>query len=114
MRISDWSSDVCSSDLKGLEGRERRQALAHARHIRPIFAAGKPCRGGRGHGAAVTSQAFRVDAVAEAGRRQGDRKSVVSGKSGSVRVDLGGRRILKIKTYTLVIKIHISNINKIH
>src|SRR3546814_11899330 len=32
-----------------------------------------------------------------AGRRQGDRKSVVQGKSVSVRVDLGGRRIIKKK-----------------
>src|SRR3546814_15333428 len=31
-------------------------------------------------------------------RREQDRKSVVSGKSVSVRVDLGGRRILKKKT----------------
>src|SRR3546814_21072517 len=28
---------------------------------------------------------------------KGDRKSVVSGKSGSVRVDIGGRRIIKTK-----------------
>src|SRR3546814_11397443 len=35
----------------------------------------------------------------DARRRHGeDRKSVVSGKSGSVRVDLGGRRIIKKKT----------------
>src|SRR3546814_17871775 len=32
-----------------------------------------------------------------AGHQAGDRKSVVSGKSVSVRVDLGGRRIIKIK-----------------
>src|SRR3546814_11996558 len=31
--------------------------------------------------------------------RQGDRKSVVSGKSVSVRVDLGGSRVLKQKQY---------------
>src|SRR3546814_11294806 len=31
-------------------------------------------------------------------QRSGDRKSVVSGKSVSVRVDLGGRRIIKKKT----------------
>src|SRR3546814_13772320 len=31
-------------------------------------------------------------------RAAGDRKSVVSGKSVSVRVDLGGRRIIKKKT----------------
>src|SRR3546814_13178299 len=30
-------------------------------------------------------------------RRRADRKSVVSGKSGSVRVDLGGRQIIKKK-----------------
>src|SRR3546814_12705932 len=33
-------------------------------------------------------------------RRLSDRKSVVSGKSVSVRVDLGGRRIIKKKTST--------------
>src|SRR3546814_12533839 len=33
-----------------------------------------------------------------AGGASGDRKSVVSGKSGSVRVDLGGRRIIKKQT----------------
>src|SRR3546814_12883268 len=31
------------------------------------------------------------------GNGNGDRKSVVKGKSGSVRVDLGGRRIIKKK-----------------
>src|SRR3546814_20207052 len=33
-------------------------------------------------------------------RKQGDRKSVVSGKSVSVRLDLGRRRILKNNNYT--------------
>src|SRR3546814_9251422 len=32
MRISDWSSDVCSSDLRGLDGRYAR-APEHARGI---------------------------------------------------------------------------------
>src|SRR3546814_17654602 len=32
MRISDWSSDVCSSDLGGL-GRSRPQALAETVHL---------------------------------------------------------------------------------
>src|SRR3546814_16331572 len=35
--------------------------------------------------------------VLEAARRHGDRKRVVEGKSVSVRVDLGGRRIIKNK-----------------
>src|SRR3546814_20975534 len=34
----------------------------------------------------------------------GDRKSVVSGKSVSVRVDLGGRRIIKKKQISIVIE----------
>src|SRR3546814_15183916 len=82
MRISDWSSDVCSSDLHGTGGAEgiarlgttvrRRRARLPARRLlrRPGH--------DRGHAA---------DGA--------DRKSVVSGKSVSVRVDLGGRRIIK-------------------
>src|SRR3546814_10937129 len=74
MRISDWSSDVCSSDL----GRA-------ARPTAPGRARGRPGRRAR-----------------RAGRRRpracrADRKSVVKGKSVSVRVDLGGRRIIKKK-----------------
>src|SRR3546814_16859236 len=39
------------------------------------------------------------DGASASGEREGvDRKSVVSGKSVSVRVDLGGRRIIKKKT----------------
>src|SRR3546814_15049450 len=43
-----------------------------------------------------------LDVISDADRRKGgavrvDRKSVVSGKSVSVRVDLGGRRIIKKK-----------------
>src|SRR3546814_10835026 len=43
MRISDWSSDVCSSDLSELgglglaEGREKVEAWAQARHRRSPF-----------------------------------------------------------------------------
>src|SRR3546814_3974859 len=35
MRISDWSSDVCSSDLPGSSGRDPRAALGveSARHV---------------------------------------------------------------------------------
>src|SRR3546814_9625107 len=36
----------------------------------------------------------------QGGVSKGDRKSVVSGKSVSVRVDLGGRRVIKKKTST--------------
>src|SRR3546814_5062642 len=107
MRISDWSSDGCSSDLIAIAG-------GHS--------------GGRGHGKQCgwppsrgPLQAENEDmslsdvAIRNAKPRakpykmgdslglfllvqpSGDRKSVVSGKSVSVRVDLGGRRIIQQK-----------------
>src|SRR3546814_18165715 len=89
MRISDWSSDVCSSDLEipdhgcarsrqwpdeGLlrsvgdsQSHADRRPSAQHRHCRHLRATDK------------------------------DRTSVVQGKSVSERVDLGGRCIIKIK-----------------
>src|SRR3546814_7274183 len=75
MRISDWSSDVCSSDLHPGEDRQgARRALPD-----PTGPVGQ-------------AQRSLADALR---RHEADRKSVVSGKSVSVRVDLGGRRIIK-------------------
>src|SRR3546814_13028059 len=71
MRSSDWSSDVCSSDLL-------RQRLFFQ----------------QGRGQAFEAVA-RVPDVAVDLHLGEDRKSVVSGKSVSVRVDLGGRRLNK-------------------
>src|SRR3546814_10208150 len=85
MRISDWSSDVCSSDLWGdrsRRSRDRRRAACPTGASRP----------------APTSRRSR-ERARKARARQGDRKSVVSGKSVSVLVDLGGRGIIKIKKY---------------
>src|SRR3546814_13963848 len=98
MRISDWSSDVCSSDLApgggmqktggaGFElrppARARRSQWIMARHGLDRLPArrgpGQPAR------AASGSAAWR------------ERKSVVVGKSVSVGVDPGGRRLLKKK-----------------
>src|SRR3546814_8323590 len=79
LRSSDWSSDVCSSDLDLSRSRQdpQRQARAHQRLRRTEENDAAATDRGRGtHG------------------RQ-DRKSVVSGKSVSERVDLGGRRIIK-------------------
>src|SRR3546814_1336824 len=84
MRISDWSSDVCSSDLDDV-----RLVLAQDGIARPSRSIGE----------------FADDGVRPSGRRDArgvlrherDRKSVVSGKSVSVRVDLGGRSIIKKK-----------------
>src|SRR3546814_18478657 len=96
MRISDRSSDVCSSDLldRRLLDRLRRVEIGLARAQRDDAAAGAlqlGRLGGDGDGRG------RLDAV-ETRRDEGqDRQSVVSGKSVSVRVDLGGRRIIKKK-----------------
>src|SRR3546814_11351148 len=89
MRISDWSSDVCSSDLGRRVaapriGDRRDRLVDRARYVerddpRPMLGAGEP---------------FGALRVGDDQRRL-DRKSVVAGKSVSVRVDLGGRRIIK-------------------
>src|SRR3546814_19077101 len=89
MRISDWSSDVCSSDLIfpannfGHFHPMPRQPLKHA----GLLGDASPQKGVAAgmfntHGKVATTV---------------DRKSVVWGKSVSVRVDLGGRRIIKKK-----------------
>src|SRR3546814_13265513 len=116
MRISDWSSDVCSSDLHDLA----RRAYAGCRHgdepalgllprrrtqpqgsaepdglliggIRPVAVIGdeNPSPEGEGFNRVATRA---QDPYADI-----DRKSVVKGKRVSVRVDLGGRRIIKKK-----------------
>src|SRR3546814_14229238 len=98
MRISDWSSDVCSSDLLGplcrtarrRDGRLRKRPVGPARLSAILYV---PRRApGRRHRPPPLSLE----------PREGDRKSVVSGKSVSVRVDLGGRRSIKKKKNTEV------------
>src|SRR3546814_11860971 len=98
LRISDWSSDVCSSDLRfrrtgkhgpadGGEPRRRRPRDDRQRS--------EPRRRGRLRGDAWGASGER--AGEPRAERRGDRKSVVEGKSVYVRVDLGRRRILKKK-----------------
>src|SRR3546814_20794301 len=97
MRISDWSSDVCSSDLHfGIERLRQVHAvdLVPAPLILLILAVTEACfpvPAVRNLAAQARPTADRLALVI------GDRKSVVKGKSGSVRVDLGGRRLLKKK-----------------
>src|SRR3546814_15460915 len=96
MRISDWSSDVCSSDLALADLRNARQhRIILCRQADHMVAAvllfqivGKRI----GHDVGSKAQLRyppHLDHI--------DRKSVVSGKSVSVRVDLGGRRIITKK-----------------
>src|SRR3546814_15645979 len=85
MRISDWSSDVCSSDLSASEPDGPRTIML-TNDLLPGIAGidrSKLCDCDF-----LTWGYWAADA---------DRKSVVWGKSVSVRVDLGGRRIIKKK-----------------
>src|SRR3546814_16170612 len=92
MRISDWSSDVCSSDLQpqGFPQRGREIRPPHAGEQRwPQPVLDQLRENPRSH--------RKADVQPGRGSAAGDRKSVVKGKSVSVRVDLGGRRIIKKK-----------------
>src|SRR3546814_18422289 len=86
MLISDWISDVCSSDLGsgGLSTPGRASAPARRR-------AGGVGAALRHHGVMLLFLLVRRPPL------PADRKSVVLGKSVSVRVDLGGSRIIKKK-----------------
>src|SRR3546814_13694119 len=113
MRISDWSSDVCSSDLAKLGRRHAAEAVV-------IFA---PHRGGQhralgsnrirpgpdqrqtefGIGEPTAFVALDIDRTAKVVALQQAvraRKRVVEGTSVSVRVGLGGRPIIKNKNNT--------------
>src|SRR3546814_15648301 len=99
MRISDWSSDVCSSDLLGHLG---VQALAHLgsamvhQHRAVTVHMHQSTR-------LIEGRHIERNAKLHGCERQPffkDRKSVVQAKSVSVRVDLGGRRLLPKNTTT--------------
>src|SRR3546814_18377766 len=98
MRISDWSSDVCSSDLGKCEKQRGNAERGEKARGQPLEKKHELCK-----------RTLQRDATCKCRvglegpfRRQAhtDRKSVVSGKSVSVRVDLGGRRIIKKKKNT--------------
>src|SRR3546814_12500132 len=91
MRISDWSSAVCSSDLR--TGRSADQRLQYRK-------SGAISAGAKTDFTSAKTPHLRSFAVSPAApsARKADRKSVVTGKGGSVRVDLGGRRNQQNKT----------------
>src|SRR3546814_14489810 len=114
MRISDWSSDVCSSDLYRFAARmaasQRGQRIAellerigrrhhrsdgslsdHLRHVRPRACTVRAARD-------AADDALRSPALREVGRGQAtngaiDRQHVVEGRGVSVGVASGGRRM---------------------
>src|SRR3546814_7996390 len=106
LRISDWSSDVCSSDLSvyivrcpaaSLVRTTRTGAPPHDPYHRSSGWQ-RRAQAGRTLGAPVDGvPAERLHRARRCRHRHGprDRKSVVEGKSVSVRVDLGGLRIIK-------------------
>src|SRR3546814_18010532 len=120
MRISDWSSDVCSSDLLlvsfpfglgfALAG-NAYVALAcfvvvkftMTLHLGPIIALCFAQVPGtmRAMMSATINMVIGLAGVGLGGTV--DRKSVVSGKGVSVRVDLGGGRIFKTQRHTPII-----------
>src|SRR3546814_19482425 len=98
MRISDWSSDVCSSDLCAIPA---SPAATGVRGDPELLRGGGPVNGAPGDQipSPQPRAAARRGGAIQAGdprrfafRHRQDRKSVVSGKSVSVRVYLGGRR----------------------
>src|SRR3546814_16152348 len=109
MRIRDWSSDVCSSDLLGI--RQEVRGLIGEEDIHAVLAVAfrqfqlrrsdlssqsveRSLGGCQGDGISdVNGDAALVPAFPP---RQ-DRQRVVKGKRVSVRVDLVGRRIIKKK-----------------
>src|SRR3546814_18094745 len=133
MRISDWSSDVCSSDLLahttidlvttlfaseldiGLEGANepRRRLLSQIKHFIEANLDDDSLSPGQIAAAHYISvrqlhQLFQTEGssvstwirtrrLEQCRRMLTERKSVVSGKRGSGRVDFGGRRIKKKK-----------------
>src|SRR3546814_18125695 len=108
MRISDWSSDVCSSDLlRRRAGRDYGCAAGPDDHAgaagsRQPAVLGRRRRGPALHRHRLSARGAAAQCAARALRRRGtcapgDRKSVGEGKSVSVRVDLGGGRTIKKK-----------------
>src|SRR3546814_18181806 len=102
MGISDWSSDVCSSDLHKsdmsltyyLTASDSRRSLSGNRAAGPA----------QGETRSMLACLILGDSFAQgtawelrSALDSRDRKSVVSGKGLSVRVDLGGRRNINKK-----------------
>src|SRR3546814_11551508 len=93
MRISDWSSDVCSSDLRWVS-RLRSTRTGMEDGWKTTETSRRPACPPRS-GAALRRSRRRSRRSCRAPSRSEERRV---GKSVSVRVDLGGRRIIKKKT----------------
>src|SRR3546814_11816256 len=105
MRISDWSSDVCSSDLErhavADEAEIARPELRVAFQERHVEQQRPGQQKAEHHGQRACGSREPAPSTRNIVRRQ-DRKSAVKGKSVSVRVVVGGRRILNKKNTTIL------------
>src|SRR3546814_11169560 len=106
MRISDWSSDVCSSDLVPSKVLWVPATPSYTNLL--LSPPGKPK--GVMRSSSVLPGVTQVlppssERCITCPNHELDRKSVVSGKSVSVRVDRGGRRIINKKLSTSTQKI---------
>src|SRR3546814_13632237 len=104
MRISDWSSDVCSSDLpvfhQPYTSSRRLARLGSLARIRRRRSKSRSAAINRSPPSASASTTPHGSTISECPPDLiPDRKSVVEGKRGSVRVVLGGRRIIKKKKH---------------
>src|SRR3546814_20257571 len=109
MRISDWSSDVCSSDLRPAGRTSAGSGFPKNRSPRSVACAAHDSYGQGivtwpgwpppppGEPPALPARWLQAPLPIAPPT---DRKGVVSGKGVSVRVDLGGRRIIKKKKHT--------------
>src|SRR3546814_19776933 len=108
MRISDWSSDVCSSDLRSSLGRDQMTTTVAQDVLASLAGTPRLLVALDFDGTLAPLENEPMDArMLPVARRAverlaalpatTDRKSVVQGTSVSVRVDLGGRRSLKKK-----------------
>src|SRR3546814_19845406 len=113
MRISDWSSDVCSSDLPGAGTASQNNALHAVFTLSLSWYAAVVT-------AAITASACSVLMPGQIGRvsvvramasatGKAARTSVVSGQGVAVRVDLGGGRIITHIKNTQHIRAYLSN-----
>src|SRR3546814_20643603 len=105
LRISDWSSDVCSSDLSRGDGRRDRAANGSARGPRGAVPDHRSDPGRPGQRRESGAARVRGDGGGGAHRHPREqrrpeqaREDVVWGKSEPVRGKIGGRRINKKKT----------------
>src|SRR3546814_12549367 len=98
--MSGWRSDVCASDLFGFsldafEAQLRRMSGLEDGITDGLYRMSRPITGGYYWCPPLLDGRLALRALA---RRTQDRQSVVQGKSVSVRVALGGRRLIKKRT----------------